>query len=68
MLDMGCQPGMRNRVSRHLYKVQYGMELNNVNAFWYVSTGDTIAIDRGFYSGSGISQRCEKEARMIMSV
>lgn len=56
MLDMGCQPGMRNRVGRHLHIGQHGVELDDVNAFWCISTHGTTAVGTGFYSGSGIGQ------------
>jgi hypothetical protein len=56
MLDMDCQLDMWNRVSRHLYIGQYGMELDNVDTFWRVSTHGTVAVDTGFYSRGGISQ------------
>lgn len=50
MFDLVCQFDLWNRVSRHLYIAQYGMELDDVDAFWCVGALGTIAVDTGFYT------------------
>lgn len=70
MLDLGYQPDLRHCISRYLHVDQYGVELDDVNAFFGVSTSSPLAVNTSFHAGSGfncgISSRREAKERIIM--